>query len=100
MIDPKPPIRRAAVADAAALAEFINFAGEGLPLYFWRQRARDGEMRRATENCAQERRLRGRRDRSIPRARKTRQCCFRTTEDPARSMEKKPNEYLDSMLSY
>ncbi len=43
MIDPKPPIRRATAADAAALAEFVNFAGEGLPLYLWRQMARDGE---------------------------------------------------------
>ncbi len=43
MIDLKPPIRRATAADAAALADFINFAGEGLPLYFWRQIARDGE---------------------------------------------------------
>ncbi len=43
MIDLKPPIRRATAADAAALAEFINFAGEGLPLYFWRQIAGDGE---------------------------------------------------------
>ncbi len=43
MIDPKPPIRRATVADAAALAAFINIAGEGMPLYFWRQIARDGE---------------------------------------------------------
>ncbi len=43
MIDLKPPIRRARPADAAALADFINFAGEGMPLYFWRQMARDGE---------------------------------------------------------
>ncbi len=43
MIDLKPPIRRATAADAAALAQFINFAGEGLPLYFWRRIASDGE---------------------------------------------------------
>jgi ribosomal protein S18 acetylase RimI-like enzyme len=43
MIDPKPPIRRATVADAAALARFVNFAGEGMPLYFWRRIAGDGE---------------------------------------------------------
>ena len=43
MIDLKPRIRRANAADAAALAELINFAGEGLPLYLWRQRAGDGE---------------------------------------------------------
>ena len=43
MIDPRPPIRRATVADAAALARLVNFAGEGMPLYFWRQIARGGE---------------------------------------------------------
>ena len=43
MIDPRQPIRRAAVADAAALARLVNFAGEGLPLYFWRRIAGDGE---------------------------------------------------------
>ncbi len=43
MIDPQPPIRRATAADATALADFINIAGEGLPLYFWRQIAGDGE---------------------------------------------------------
>jgi ribosomal protein S18 acetylase RimI-like enzyme len=43
MIDLKPPVRRATSADAAALAAFINIAGEGLPLYLWRQIAGDGE---------------------------------------------------------
>ena len=43
MIDPRPPIRRATVADAAALARLVNFAGEGMPLYFWRRIAGDGE---------------------------------------------------------
>ena len=43
MIDLEPPIRRATVDDVAALAEFINMAGEGLPLYFWSQIAGDGE---------------------------------------------------------
>ena len=33
MIDLMPPIRRATAADAAAPAEFINMAGDGLPLY-------------------------------------------------------------------
>jgi len=42
MIDLEPRIRRAIAADAAELAEFINMAGEGLPLYFWRQIAGDG----------------------------------------------------------
>ena len=39
----QPPIRRATAADAAALAEFINMAGEGMPLYIWRQMASEGE---------------------------------------------------------
>ena len=43
MIDPRPPIRPATVADAAALARLVNFAGEGMPLYFWRRIAGDGE---------------------------------------------------------
>ena len=30
-----PPIRPATRQDAAALAEFVNMAGEGLPLYLW-----------------------------------------------------------------
>lgn len=38
-----PPIRRATAADAAALAEFINAAGEGLPFYLWQQMAGPGE---------------------------------------------------------
>jgi hypothetical protein len=29
--------------DAAALAELINFAGEGLPLYLWTNMAEPGE---------------------------------------------------------
>ncbi len=43
MIDLKPPIRRATAADAPALADFINIAGEGLPLYLWCQMAAEGE---------------------------------------------------------
>jgi ribosomal protein S18 acetylase RimI-like enzyme len=43
MIDLKPPIRRATAADAAALADFINIAGEGLPLYLWSLMAAEGE---------------------------------------------------------
>jgi len=43
MIDPKPPIRRATAADVAALADLVNIAGEGLPLYVWQQIAGDGE---------------------------------------------------------
>ena len=36
-------IRQARNVDAAALAELINLAGEGLPLYLWRQMAGAGE---------------------------------------------------------
>ncbi|GAB4231230.1 MAG: hypothetical protein Tsb0032_37490 [Kiloniellaceae bacterium] len=35
--------RQATPADAAALAELINFAGEGLPLYLWDRMAEPGE---------------------------------------------------------
>ena len=43
MIDLEPPIRRATADDAPALADFINMAGEGMPLYLWGQMAKDGE---------------------------------------------------------
>lgn len=35
--------RQATPADADALAELINFAGEGLPLYLWERMAEPGE---------------------------------------------------------
>ena len=35
MIELDPPYRRATPEDAAALAELVNFAGEGLPFYLW-----------------------------------------------------------------
>lgn len=35
--------RQATPADAGALAELINFAGEGLPLYLWERMAEPGE---------------------------------------------------------
>jgi len=35
--------RAATPADAQALAELTNFAGEGLPLYLWTRMAKDGE---------------------------------------------------------
>ena len=38
-----PPFRRATPADADALAELINFAGEGLPHYLWAKMAQPGE---------------------------------------------------------
>ncbi len=37
------PFRRAEPADAAALAELVNFAGEGLPLYLWDRLKQPGE---------------------------------------------------------
>jgi len=36
-------IRPATIQDADALAELVNFAGEGLPLYLWAKMAKDGE---------------------------------------------------------
>ena len=36
-------IRNATTSDCAELAELINFAGEGLPLYLWQQAAAPGE---------------------------------------------------------
>ena len=43
MIELEPPFRYARPDDAAALAELINFAGEGLPLYLWTNMAQPGE---------------------------------------------------------
>ncbi len=43
MIELERPFRRARPEDADALAELINFAGEGLPLYLWENMAQDGE---------------------------------------------------------
>jgi ribosomal protein S18 acetylase RimI-like enzyme len=43
MVDLTPPLRRATAGDAAALAEFINMAGEGMPLHVWQQMATAGE---------------------------------------------------------
>jgi ribosomal protein S18 acetylase RimI-like enzyme len=37
------PFRRATINDAAALAELVNFAGEGMPLYLWGRLAGPGE---------------------------------------------------------
>lgn len=38
-----PIIRRARIEDAEALARFVNYAGEGLPLYLWGKMAEPGE---------------------------------------------------------
>ena len=43
MIDFQSPYRRAIRADAPALAELVNMAGEGLPLYVWSQMTEGGK---------------------------------------------------------
>jgi ribosomal protein S18 acetylase RimI-like enzyme len=42
MITYSAPFRRAAAADAAALADFVHFASEGLALYIWTKMAGPG----------------------------------------------------------
>ncbi|WP_026381519.1 GNAT family N-acetyltransferase [Afifella pfennigii] len=39
----KPPFRKARPEDAAALADFVAIAGEGLPVYLWSGMAEPGE---------------------------------------------------------
>jgi len=39
----RPPFRQATPADATVLAELVNYAGEGLPLYLWKGMAAPGE---------------------------------------------------------
>jgi hypothetical protein len=39
----EPRLRVASEADASELAELVNFAGEGLPLYIWEGLAKDGQ---------------------------------------------------------
>lgn len=39
----EPPFRAATPADAPSLAELINMAGEGLPLYLWERLAEPGQ---------------------------------------------------------
>ncbi len=43
MVNLAPPLRRATPEDAAELADLVNFAGEGLPLYLWQGMAKPGE---------------------------------------------------------
>jgi len=43
MTEPKSAIRPGVVEDAALLAELVNYAGEGLPLYLWSRMAEAGE---------------------------------------------------------
>ncbi len=40
---PQPLVRPASPADAAALAELVNMAGEGMPLYLWTGMAGPGQ---------------------------------------------------------
>lgn len=39
----RPPFRQATPADAVVLAELVNYAGEGMPLYLWQKMAGPGE---------------------------------------------------------
>jgi ribosomal protein S18 acetylase RimI-like enzyme len=43
MIALRLPFRQATPADAAVLAELVNYAGEGMPLYLWEGMAGPGE---------------------------------------------------------
>lgn len=43
LIELVPPFRIACAADAPQLAELVNFAGEGLPYYFWTKLAKAGQ---------------------------------------------------------
>jgi ribosomal protein S18 acetylase RimI-like enzyme len=43
MIDLVPPYRYATPEDAMAMAELVNIAGEGLPLYLWTRLADSGQ---------------------------------------------------------
>jgi ribosomal protein S18 acetylase RimI-like enzyme len=43
MTHPDPPFRRATLDDAPLLAELVNYAGEGMPLYLWSKLAEPGE---------------------------------------------------------
>ncbi|MEM6762933.1 MAG: GNAT family N-acetyltransferase [Pseudomonadota bacterium] len=43
MADLPAPLRLATPDDGPALAELVNFAGEGLPLYIWRSLVKEGE---------------------------------------------------------
>lgn len=43
MLDLEAPFRYATIEDAPILAELVNYAGEGLPLYLWNTLANPGE---------------------------------------------------------
>ncbi len=40
---PNPPLRPGTIEDAPILAELVNYAGEGMPLYLWSKMAAPGE---------------------------------------------------------
>ena len=42
MRQPNPTFRPATSDDAIVLAELVNYAGEGMPLYLWSQMAEPG----------------------------------------------------------
>ena len=54
MIPLDPPFRLATEADAPQLADLVNFAGEGLPLYLWQGLAEDGQDPWAVGRARQE----------------------------------------------
>lgn len=61
MIPLEPPFRLATAADAAQLADLVNFADEGLPLYLWQGMAEDGQDRgRSAARGRRQRRATGR----------------------------------------
>jgi hypothetical protein len=43
MTDPHPSTRPATPDDASPMAELVNIAGEGLPLYLWSKMASPGQ---------------------------------------------------------
>jgi ribosomal protein S18 acetylase RimI-like enzyme len=43
MMQLEPPFRPAVIEDAPILAELVNYAGDGLPLYLWGKMAAGGE---------------------------------------------------------
>ena len=46
-VEIRTPFRAARIEDAPELAELVNYAGEGLPLYLWGEMAEDGERSQA-----------------------------------------------------
>lgn len=42
-MEPTPPLRPGTIEDAPVLAELVNYAGEGMPLYLWSRMAEPGQ---------------------------------------------------------